>query len=728
MPTGHGRGGGGFAPHVPSIFQLLAGALAFLLVPGFKHLWTDILRLPLPQAAESFLPGFVAALILAGAAYGLSKPVAFRIAGTLGARGDKLAIYVARLGPTEDGLTAQARVIASIRKELGESVQILSAADDLSYGVTDDSLAEDARRAGRLLLKKKHGDLLIWGKALMMQEMKPRLDIRFVSAQLEWERPESTYGFNEHFTVDDDFKSAVNIILTFIIDTIGHNAEGIDRFSKWLPGNVYSVQTLSRLASKVAPLVHNRPPAMATEFYVLLVFSYLGILHKIVTVSDAVAPLDEGIKVGRELIKTPPMDSTDGWISGLRYLLAIALSRLGEQNADTALLRESIELHREVLTACDREHYPEDWCKDRANLGLALRSLGRTQLDTDLLVAACVAFKEALEEEKRISLPKWDTQLSLGLALIDLGNREMKQARFHEAAASFGEALNDIDKQRFGDRAEVHYNLGSVWVSVGKFRQGEIEIRRSVKDYRAATIQFSRKRLPLKWATMQASLGVALTSLGESGLASGGTINRAVAIIRYHAAVKAFRKALDEQTQTLVPLRWAETHVNLGRALTGLADGYRGHYFLFQAERAFRAALEVQTKEKVARAWVSTGSRLGKVLLLLGERNGNVAHLVEAVDTFREVLEERSIQCWPFEWAETWTNLGRALVALGEREESTSRIEEALTALREAVTILSRAEPGCHMAKISLSQAQDQMNRATRILEAKKPAQRKSDG
>ena len=68
--------------------------------------------------------------------------------------------------------------------------------------------------------------------------------------------------------------------------------------------------------------------------------------------------------------------------------------------------------------------------------------------------------------------------------------------------------------------------------------------------------------MPLQWATIQYNLGNALTTLGvrESGAA------------RLTEAVAAYRDALKEWTRERVPLRWAMSTGNQGAAIMRLAE------------------------------------------------------------------------------------------------------------------------------------------------------------
>ena len=64
-------------------------------------------------------------------------------------------------------------------------------------------------------------------------------------------------------------------------------------------------------------------------------------------------------------------------------------------------------------------------------------------------------------------------------------------------------------------------------------------------------------------------------------------------------AIRAYRAALDEYTRERVPLRWAMTQNNFGVALSVLGVRESGTLPLKQAVEAFRGAFQERTRERV---------------------------------------------------------------------------------------------------------------------------------
>src|SRR5512147_1054792 len=92
----------------------------------------------------------------------------------------------------------------------------------------------------------------------------------------------------------------------------------------------------------------------------------------------------------------------------------------------------------------------------------------------------------------------------------------------------------------------------------------------------------------------------------------------------------------------------------------------------------YRAALQEWTRERVPLDWAMTQNNLGKALETLGERESGTTRLEEAVAAYRAALQEWTRERVPLQWATAQTNLGRALSRLGEWESGTKRLEQAV--------------------------------------------------
>jgi tetratricopeptide (TPR) repeat protein len=83
------------------------------------------------------------------------------------------------------------------------------------------------------------------------------------------------------------------------------------------------------------------------------------------------------------------------------------------------------------------------------------------------------------------------------------------------------------------------------------------------------------------------------------------------------------------------------TFVVLADALQTLGDQSGQNAPLQEAVEAYRAALQERTRERVPLDWAMTQNNLGRALAMLGERESGTKRLEEAVEAYRAALQER---------------------------------------------------------------------------------------
>ncbi|KCZ54096.1 hypothetical protein HY29_03215 [Hyphomonas beringensis] len=251
------------------------------------------------------------------------------------------------------------------------------------------------------------------------------------------------------------------------------------------------------------------------------------------------------------------------------------------------------------------------------------------------------------------------------------GDLARSSGKYVEAAEHYAEAASRVQSLDPLDWARLKYKQGLALYERGQFDPEPQLLQESVAAYREALKQYTRERVPLKWAMTQNNLGTALQTLGVRG--NDDALRDAIA---------AYREALKERTRERVPLKWATTQNNLGNALLTL--GERGDDdSLHDAIAAYRDALKERTRERVPLEWAMTQNNLGNALLTLGER-GDDDSLHDAIAAYRDALKERTRERVPLEWAMTQNNLGNALATLGERGDD-EVLERAVEAYRQAL-------------------------------------------
>jgi tetratricopeptide (TPR) repeat protein len=174
----------------------------------------------------------------------------------------------------------------------------------------------------------------------------------------------------------------------------------------------------------------------------------------------------------------------------------------------------------------------------------------------------------------------------------------------------------------------------------------------------------SRERVPLDWAATQKNLGRALLRLGA----------REPGTLRLEAAVAAYPEALKEYTRERVPLDWADTQNDLGIALLDLGEREPGTARLEAAIAIFQEALKDRTFGRVP--LIGPGPRTTWASHSTSSANASWHSALEAaVAAYQEALKVHTRKRDPLNWASTESNLGNALRDLGRREPDTVRVE-----------------------------------------------------
>lgn len=141
--------------------------------------------------------------------------------------------------------------------------------------------------------------------------------------------------------------------------------------------------------------------------------------------------------------------------------------------------------------------------------------------------------------------PRWSV-LALAAGLVawgigdkEEGNRLYRAGKFTEAAAAYAKALKDGD-----DSPELHYNLGTVLLRLGRYEEAEQHLKAALKNVEPALRERTLYNLGNRYlyaARAQAAGGSAGAAPGGApGAPPGGQDTRAT----LDAAVKAYEQAL----------------------------------------------------------------------------------------------------------------------------------------------------------------------------------------
>ena len=398
--------------------------------------------------------------------------------------GRKVSLLVARIDGDNDAGSLRETVRETIRRELGNAVEITLWPEVLSIG---DGHEYDAERGAyakaQKWLAEKHCDLLVWGRVKGANV----LSLRFTVAEIG-SHDAQTFVLTETFDLPTDFIARLGTALAARL-LLGA-APAIELSGRYL------VPIMRMAAERLEPIVTHLSPAFDHDTRGSLLHGY-----------------------------------------------ALVRSTIGEQAGSNSDLEQAVNAYRDALREMTRERAPLQWATTQDNLGGALTTLGERESGTARLEQAAEAFRDALQERTRERVPlDWaTTQNNLGNALKALGERESGTARLEQAVEAYRDALQEWTRERVPVRwATIENNLGNALGILGERESGTVRLEQAVEAFREALQERTRERVPLQWATTQNNRGNALTTLGER---ESGTARLEQAVEAYRDALSIFEPA-----------------------------------------------------------------------------------------------------------------------------------------------------------------------------------------
>jgi tetratricopeptide (TPR) repeat protein len=191
-----------------------------------------------------------------------------------------------------------------------------------------------------------------------------------------------------------------------------------------------------------------------------------------------------------------------------------ALYRQEDEFFDNNALLLALEKNQQLLKLVDRKRAPLRWAETQDSLGVALLRLGEREREPAKLELSITAFQEALTERTRDRVPlQWaNTKNHLGNALASLGTRETGVDRIQQAITAFRDALQERTREGFPlDWAATKNNLGNALLIFGERVGDPATIDEAVIAFREATKELTSDRAPLQWARTQNNLANALS-------------------------------------------------------------------------------------------------------------------------------------------------------------------------------------------------------------------------
>ena len=255
------------------------------------------------------------------------------------------------------------------------------------------------------------------------------------------------------------------------------------------------------------------------------------------------------------------------------------------------------------------------------------------------------------------------TAVDAGLALTE--------GKYEQAAELFGQAAEYVPPEHPDERGGYLSDQAHALYRQGDERgdNAALVAASAIWDELAAR-EHSRDRVPLVWALTQNNLGKALRVLGERGDDD--------ALLR---AVDTCQAALQELTRESAPRTWAAIQSNLGNTLRII--GERGDdETLCRAVKAHEAALDVYTRESAPLDWAAERNNLGLALQALGKWR-------TAIEAYHDALQVYLRERERFASATALTNLGNVLQILAARGDDAA-LRMAVDAHKDALLIYTQ--------------------------------------
>jgi tetratricopeptide (TPR) repeat protein len=146
------------------------------------------------------------------------------------------------------------------------------------------------------------------------------------------------------------------------------------------------------------------------------------------------------------------------------------------------------------------------------------------------------------------------------------GDIAMSKLHYLDAAQHFSEVIDLVPAGHPDEKGRLLVAKGNALEQHGDERGDNAALESAIKNYRLASLECTRERVPLDWARAQGNLGNALVTLGER---ESSTAWLEEAVVTYHAVLAVY-------TRDQAPLRWATTQNNLGNALMRLGERESG--------------------------------------------------------------------------------------------------------------------------------------------------------
>ena len=376
---------------------------------------------------------------------------------------------------------------------------------------------------------------------------------------------------------------------------------------------------------------------------------------------EALAPIEEAVKIYRELAKTNP--AYLGNLAGSLTNLGSHYIALGRRQEALSPTEEAVKIRR-VLAKNDPS-YLDDLARSLTNLGGALSELGRRQEALPPAQEALMIFRKLAEidraylDDLALSLTK------LGKALSELGRRQQALDPTKEALNIFRDLARLNPPLFLGDLAGSLNNLSIAYGELGRGQEALAPTEEAVKIYRELA-----KTNPAYLGNLAGSLANLGSRYSALGRRHEGVTPTGEAVRLYRELAKTDPAVLGDLANSLnrLGLRYSE----LGRRQQALGP----------TEEAVKIFRELAKTNPAYLAYLAASlSNLGLRYSELGRRQQALDPTEEAVKIFRDL--GKTDGAFLDDLARSLANLGKALSELGRHQNALDSGEEAVKIIRE---------------------------------------------
>ena len=523
----------------------------------------------------------------------------------------KSATFSVALAPVQGDQQDEMRtlLLADLQNLSGVKVQRF---DQVSHdeGGSAEGKENSVQQLARTWLRESHSDVLMWGEILPAANGGEKQLQLFIMGRDVDDRLSSRLDMGQFFELPVSAKEALKVLVRVQI---------LDKLAA-MPNNRTLIQAISPEIKQWETQVQKLPAGPVRG----MCYRALGDMWQTLGERGVQAPiLGRAIQYYQAALHDLPRASMPLMWAATQSSLGDAVLTLSERDPGTQKLEAAINIYRQALEVRKQDAVPFQWAETQNSLANALHALGihisktlaNGQNGMQQLAASVALYPPILTVLHREQMPlQWATvQNNFAGALLTLGTREPELKHLQDAVATYQAALQERKREVVPlEWAATQTNLGNALTQLGKRSTGTQRLEEAVAAYRHTLEVLQREKSPLQWALVQNNLGNVLQTLGTRTCKTVGGIQAGTK--QLGEAVAAYRLALEERTETKVPLNWAETQNSLGNALQVLGVFEKQSARFVAAVGAYRQALTVWTREKTPLQWAIAQNNLGNAL------------------------------------------------------------------------------------------------------------------